>query len=67
MDTENDYVETMTKEELRSYNVLQTWIVLLDNLFCTFFVGCITLMAYSTGNWKLMWFYLLPFFAYAVV
>lgn len=67
MDNENNNIETMTPEELHAYNVLQTLIVFLDNVFCIFFVGCITWMAYHTGNWKLMWFYLLPFFAYAFV
>ena len=64
---EDEKIETMTPEELHAYNVLQTWIVFLDNLFCIFFVACITFMAYTTGKWQLMWFYLLPVFAYLAV
>jgi len=57
----------MTPEEYHAYNVLQTWIVFLDNLFCISLVAAITLIAYKTGNWKLMWFYLLPVFAFIAV
>ena len=66
---ENNAIECtdMTPEEFHAYNVLQTWIVFLDNLFCIFFVACITFMAYKTGKWQLMWFYLLPVFAYLAV
>ena len=66
-ENENEVVETMTPEELHSYNVLQTLIVFLDNLFCIFFVGCITVLAYKTGDTRLMWWYLLPMIAYAAV
>ena len=64
---EDEKIETMTPEELHAYNVLQTWIVFLDNLFCIFFVGCITWLAYTSGDSKLMWWYLLPLIAYAAV
>ena len=69
MDNEhkNTLLDPMTAEERHSYNVLQTMIVLLDNLFCIFFVGCITWLAYTSGNSKLMWWYLLPLIAYAAV
>lgn len=66
-ENENEVVETMTPEELHSYNVLQTLIVFLDNLFCIFFVGCITWIVYVSGNTRLMWWYLLPMIAYAAV
>ena len=59
--------DKMTPEELHAYNVLQITIVLLDNLFCIFFVGCITWMAYHTGDTRLMWWYLLPMIAYTCV
>ncbi len=64
---ENNETTNMTTEELHAYNVLQIWIVLLDNLFCLALVVGITLMAYTTGNWKLMWFYLLPLIAFVAV
>lgn len=64
---ENDEIKEMTPEELHAYNVLQIWIVLLDNLFCLALVAGITLMAYTTGRWQLMWFYLLPLFAFVAV
>ena len=69
MDNEhkNTLLDPMTAEERHSYNVLQTMIVLLDNLFCIFFVGCITWLAYTSGNSKLMWWYLLPLIAYTAV
>ena len=57
----------MTPQERHAYNVLQTWIVFLDNLFCISLVAAITLISYKTGNWKLMWFYLLPVFAFIAV
>ena len=59
--------EEMTPEERHSYNVLQTLIVFLDNLFCIIFVMCITFLAWKMDKWALMWFYLLPVFAYAAV
>ena len=66
---ENNAVEIpeMTPEEFHAYNVLQTLIVLLDNLYCTIFVVCITFLTWKIGNWKLMWFYLLPVIAYLAV
>ena len=64
---DDDEIRNMTQEELHAYNVLQTWIVFLDNLFCIALVAAITLLAYTTGNWKLMWFYLLPVFAFVAV
>ena len=67
MDKENEMINAMTPEERRSYNILQTMIVLLDNLFCIFFVGCITWIVYVSGNTRLMWWYLLPLIAYAAV
>lgn len=57
----------LNTEEYKSYNRLQGWLVALDNLFCITFVLCITLMAWKTGNWKLMWFYLMPLMAFVVV
>lgn len=60
-------IREMTPEEYHAYNVLQVWIVLLDNLFCMALVAGITLMSYTTGNWKLMWFYLLPLIAFVAV
>lgn len=64
---DDDEIREMTPEEYHAYNVLQVWIVLLDNLFCMALVAGITLMAYTTGNWKLMWFYLLPLIAFVAV
>ena len=66
-DNDNDITESISKEELHAYNVLQTFIVFLDNLFCIFFVACITFLAWKMNKWSLMWFYLLPVFAYTVV
>lgn len=64
---DDDEIRKMTPEEFHAYNVLQVWIVLLDNLFCMALVAGITLMSYTTGNWKLMWFYLLPLIAFVAV
>ena len=64
---DDNELRDMTPEELHAYNVLQVWIVVLDNIFCSLFVLCITLLAYTTGNWKLMWFYLMPLIAYTMV
>ena len=66
-DNDNDITESVSKEELHAYNVLQTFIVFLDNLFCIVFVACITFLAWKMNKWSLMWFYLLPVFAYTVV
>lgn len=63
----DENVRDMTPEEFHDYNVLQAWIVCLDNIFCSIFVLCITFITYKTGDWRLMWFYLLPFLAYTVV
>ena len=38
-----------------------------DDLFCVMLVLGITLITYQTGNWKLMWFYILPVFAFLAV
>jgi len=64
---DDEEIREMTPEEFHAYNVLQTWIVFLDNLFCISLVAGITLMAYITGNWKLMWFYFLPVIAFIAV
>ena len=71
MNDENDKTliecADMTPEEFHAYNVLQTWIVFLDNVFCIFFVGCITFMAHTTGKWQLMFFYFLAVWAFMAV
>ena len=54
----------LNTEEYKSYNKLQMLVVIADNVFCTAFVLCITALACQTGNWKLMWFYLMPLMAY---
>ena len=59
--------DKMTQEEMHEYNKLQIWVVFLDNLFCTIFIVCITFLTWKMGNWKLMWFYLLPVLAYSAV
>ena len=64
---DNEDLKNMSPEELHAYNVLQTLIVLLDNLFCIVFVACITFLAWKLNKWALMWFYLLPVFAYVAV
>lgn len=64
---EDEEFEKMTPEERHSYNVLQTLIVFLDNLFCIIFVLCITFLVLKLDKWSLMWFYLLPVFAYTAV
>ena len=66
-DQENKNYDEMTPEEQHAYNVLQIWIAFLDNLFCIFFVACITFLAWKMDKWSLMWFYLLPVFAYTAV
>ena len=66
-DQDNKSVDEMTPEEQHAYNVLQIWLVFLDNLFCIFFVACITFLAWKMDKWALMWFYLLPVFAYTAV
>ncbi len=67
MKLNSDDEQELTPEEYRLYTRLHMWTVILDNLFCTAFVLCITLLAYTTGNWKLMWFYLMPVVAYMAV
>ena len=57
----------LNTEEYKSYNRLQMLVVIADNIFCTAFVLCITALACQTGNWKLMWFYLMPLLAYVSV
>ena len=57
-------IEKLTPEERKAYNALQIWIVVLNSIFCTLFVLCISSLVYTTGNWKLMWFYLMPLMAY---
>ena len=64
---DNEDLKNMSPEELHAYNVLQTTIVLLDNLFCIVFVVCITFLTWKLNRWALMWFYLLPVFAYIEV
>lgn len=64
---DHEDLKNMSPEELHAYNVLQTLIVLLDNLFCIVFVACITFLAWKLNKWALMWFYLLPVFAYVAV
>lgn len=66
-ENDTDVIDLMTPEERHAYNVLQTWIVFLDNLFCITFVLCITWLVHRTGNANLMWFYLLPFLAFIFV
>lgn len=66
-DQENENFEQMTPEECRAYNVMQTLIVFLDNIFCIVFVLCITFLVWKLDKWALMWFYLLPVFAYTAV
>lgn len=57
----------LNTEEYKSYNRLQMLVVVADNIFCTAFVLCITALACQTGNWKLMWFYLMPLLAFVSV
>lgn len=64
---ENEELEKMSPEERHAYNVMQTLIVFLDNLFCIIFVMCITFLVWKLERWGLMWFYLLPVFAYTAV
>ena len=64
---EDEEFEQMTPEERHAYNVMQTLIVFLDNIFCIVFVICITFLAWKMDKWGLMWFYLLPVFAYTAV
>ena len=59
--------QNLTPEEYKSYNRLQMLVVIADNIFCTAFVLCITALACKTGNYKLMWFYLMPLMAYLIV
>lgn len=37
---------------------------IMELLFCMVFVAGITLCAIKSGNWMLMWFYLLPTLCY---
>ena len=67
MENEHDDYELMSAEERHAYNVVQTLIVFLDNLFCIIFVLCITFLVWKLDKWSLMWFYLLPVFAYTAV
>lgn len=67
MENEHDDFDMMSPEERHSYNVLQTLIVFLDNMFCIIFVLCITFLVWKLDRWSLMWFYLLPVFAYTAV
>ena len=62
--SDNEFIEKLTPEEYESYNRLQTKIVILDNLFCIIFVLCITFLVWEMDKWSLMWFYLLPVFAF---
>ena len=57
----------LTDEQYHDYCRMQNRIVLCDDIFCVALVVGITLMAWKTGNWKLMWFYLLPVFAFVAV
>ena len=64
---EDEEFKQMTPEERHAYNVMQTLIVFLDNIFCIVFVICITFLVWKLNKWGLMWFYLLPVFAYTAV
>lgn len=57
----------LSDEQYHDYCRLQNRIVLCDDLFCVMLVLGITLITYQTGNWKLMWFYILPVFAFLAV
>ena len=64
METNDAEVIELSDEQYKAYCRLQNRVVIMDAIFCTLFVLCITLIVYTTGNWKLMWFYLLPLFTY---
>lgn len=57
----------LTDEQYHDYCRMQNRIVLCDDIVCVALVVGITMMAWKTGNWKLMWFYLLPVFAFVAV
>ena len=60
----DEEIKELTPAEQHAYNVLQIWLVFLDNVFCIFFVACITFLTWKLERWGLMWFYLLPVIAY---
>ena len=63
----DEEIQELTPAEQHAYNVLQIWLVFLDNVFYIFFVACITFLAWHLQKWGLMWFYILPVIAFLSV